>query len=272
MANMGLQTLLVVHPYNHIINSIIVARVGFPVANGACRLWERAIPFVAFRPRMYHFAELCFPSRSPIEENKSSTKSFQSSSSPKNPPKKSILMVVLFSFLDPKQNKKKGVGTCVYINVLLVWRFLFLNIKQRKGKEKKKKTRKKGEWRFLVRGGIVDQFFLGGNTWAYALSWAPLRRKSLLIRIHKVVGDRKAFTFQERKQIYRFPFVLLGTIYIYICDCFPPPSSRPRPRPLAPAQHSIPGISLLSLAGNPLVHTYVLAALLMLRLQGIVHS
>lgn len=38
MANMGLQTLLVVHPYNHIINSIIVARVGFPIANGACRL------------------------------------------------------------------------------------------------------------------------------------------------------------------------------------------------------------------------------------------
>lgn len=38
-ANMGLQPVLVVHPYNHIINSIIVARVGFPVANnGACRL------------------------------------------------------------------------------------------------------------------------------------------------------------------------------------------------------------------------------------------
>lgn len=38
MANMGLQPLLVVHPYNHIINSIIVARVGFPIASGACRL------------------------------------------------------------------------------------------------------------------------------------------------------------------------------------------------------------------------------------------
>lgn len=38
MANMGLEPLLVVHPYNHIINSIIVARVGFPIDNGASRL------------------------------------------------------------------------------------------------------------------------------------------------------------------------------------------------------------------------------------------
>lgn len=38
MANIGLQPLLVVHPYNHIINSVIVARVGFPAANGAYRL------------------------------------------------------------------------------------------------------------------------------------------------------------------------------------------------------------------------------------------
>lgn len=38
MAKMGLQPLLVVHPYNHIINSVIVARVGFPAANGAYRL------------------------------------------------------------------------------------------------------------------------------------------------------------------------------------------------------------------------------------------
>ncbi len=69
---------------------------------------------------MYHLAEHFFPNRSTIEENKSSSKVFNPALARKTPRKKSILMVVLFSFLDQKKKRlnevsHKGGGPCVYI-------------------------------------------------------------------------------------------------------------------------------------------------------------
>lgn len=128
---------------------------------------------------MYHLAEHFFPNRSPIEENKSSSKVFNPALARKTPRKKSILMVVLFSFLDQKKKRlnevsHKGVGTCVYIK-----RFACVPISlfecrssvplfpssNKTGKKKKKKTSPENE----VYGGSLwgrdsRSVFVGWNT------------------------------------------------------------------------------------------------------------